>query len=219
MIDGESKHKTNLMKGNTALWTESFYLLVYFKTCTSHSVTDFCRSDALRSSLLECRLYVKHNIRNDDFIGGTKDTIELLLAEGAAGGLYIFLLPTFKFANNHPLSVISRELRKYDSCGNQHSTQVVIEFSIVTISQAANADGLNMDEAVTGGKEALGHMKPALSPLEPIQGVTNASANVVNNIKSVSNSWDPFLQKVKLFTELVDTIAEVRDGTHTLHSL
>ena len=131
----------------------------------------------------------------------------------------IFLLPTFRVANNHPLSVISRELRKYDSCGNQCSTQVFIEFSIVTISQAANADGLNTSEAVTRGKEALDRMKPAPSPLEPIQGVTNASANVIDNIKSVSNSWDPFLQKVKLFTELVDTIAEVRDGTHTLHGL
>ena len=155
-------------------------------------------------------------MRKDDFIGGTKDTIESLLAEGAAGGLYIFLFPTFA---NHLLSVISRELHKYDSYANQRSTQVVIEFNIVAISQAADAARLNIGEAVAGGKEALGRMRPAPSPLEPIQGVTNASANVINNIKSVSNSWDPFLQKVKLFTELVDTIADVRDGTHTLHGL
>jgi hypothetical protein len=127
------------------------------------------------------------------------------------------LLPTF--ANNHLLSVISRELRKYDSCGDQRSTLVVIEFSIVTISQAADAAGLNMVEAVARGKEALDRMKAAPSPLELIQGVTNASTNVINNIKSVSNSWDLFLQKVKLFTELVDTIVEVRDGTHKHHGL
>jgi hypothetical protein len=188
-------------------------LLYIRKTCTSHSVTDFCRSDALGSSLLECRLYAKHNMRKDDFIGGTKDTIESLLAEGAAGGLYIFLLPTF--ANNYLFSVIERELRKYDSCGNQRSTQVVIEFSIVTISQAGDAARLNMSKAVMRGKEALDRMKPAPSPLEPTQGVTDASAN----IKSVSNSWDPFVQKVKLFTELVDTIVEVRYGTHKFHGL
>ncbi len=37
--------------------------------------------------MLECRLYAK-NIFKDRFIGGTKDTIGLLLAEGTAGGLY-----------------------------------------------------------------------------------------------------------------------------------
>jgi hypothetical protein len=55
----ESKHKT-LAKGDTALWTESFHLCIYFlKTCTSHGVTDFCRStsDLLMSYLLECRVY------------------------------------------------------------------------------------------------------------------------------------------------------------------
>ncbi len=42
--------------------------------------------------MLECRLYAKHTILKDDFIGGTKDGIELLLAEGTGGGLYIFML-------------------------------------------------------------------------------------------------------------------------------
>lgn len=37
--------------------------------------------------MLECRLYAK-NILKEKFIGGTKDAIELLLAEGTAGGLY-----------------------------------------------------------------------------------------------------------------------------------
>jgi hypothetical protein len=54
----------------------------------SHGVTNTCGSDALKTSILECRLYAKHNIRKDHFIGGTKDAIELLLAEGVAGGLY-----------------------------------------------------------------------------------------------------------------------------------
>jgi len=37
--------------------------------------------------MLECRVYAK-----DDFLGGTKDGIELLLAEGVGGGLYIVTL-------------------------------------------------------------------------------------------------------------------------------
>ena len=50
-------------------------------------VTNGCASDALSSSTLECRLYTK-NIFKEKFIGGTKDAIELLLAEGSSRGLY-----------------------------------------------------------------------------------------------------------------------------------
>ena len=49
-------------------------------------VTNACGSDALSSSMLECRFYAK-NILKEKFIGGTKDAIELLLAEGTAGSL------------------------------------------------------------------------------------------------------------------------------------
>ena len=41
--------------------------------------------------MLECRLYAK-NIIKDKFIGGTKDAIEFLLAEGTAGGPYDSML-------------------------------------------------------------------------------------------------------------------------------
>ena len=76
-----------------------------------------------------------------------------------------------------------------------------------------------MDEAVTRGKEALNLMKPPSSSFESIQGLTDATADVIDNIQSVSNNWDPFLEKVKLFTQLVDTIAEVRDRTEKLSIL
>jgi hypothetical protein len=46
--------------------------------------------------MLECRLYAKHNILKDKFVGGTNDVIELLLAEGAAGGLSIFMSNPFR---------------------------------------------------------------------------------------------------------------------------
>ena len=39
--------------------------------------------------MLECRLYAKRKAR---FIGGTRDGIEFLLAEGEGGGLSIFML-------------------------------------------------------------------------------------------------------------------------------
>ena len=44
--------------------------------------------------MLECRLYAK-NIIKDKFIGGTRDAIESLLAEGTAGGSYDSMLGLF----------------------------------------------------------------------------------------------------------------------------
>jgi hypothetical protein len=106
------------------------------------------------------------------------------------------------------VSVITRELHKIDAHGKQRKTQTTIEFTIVAISKASDAAGLNMEEAIVRGKEALDSIEPAASSFEPIPWITNA---LVNDIKSVSNTWDPLLQKVKLFTELVDEVAEVRD--------
>ena len=62
------------------------------QTAASHGLTTFYRSDGLGSSVLECRVYAKHKIGSDHLIGGTKDTIESLLTEGAAGGPYVLLL-------------------------------------------------------------------------------------------------------------------------------
>jgi hypothetical protein len=113
------------------------------------------------------------------------------------------------FANNHSFLAITRELCKYDSHGNRHKTGIIIEFTIITTSMASDAAGLNMEEAVAQAKDALVHMKLAPSSLEPIQDAVDTSVAVVANIKSLSTTWGPLLDKVKLFTELVDGIAQV----------
>ena len=66
-----------------------------------------------------------------------------------------------------------------------------------------------MEEAVAEAKEALVHMKVASSSIEPMQGAVDASVAVVANIKSLATTWEPLLEKVKLFTEFVDGIARV----------
>jgi hypothetical protein len=154
--------------------------------------------------MLECRLHVKHSIRKDSFIGETKDTIEMLLVEGAAGRLYIFMLNPF--VNNHSFLAITRELC---NPGNRRKTGIIIEFTITTTSKASDAAELNMEEAVAQGKNALVNMKLAPSSLEPIQDAVDTSVAVVANIKFLSTTWSPLLDKVKLFTELVDGIAQV----------
>ena len=52
---------------------------------SSGGVSNTRDSEALGSSMLDCRVYAKHRIRGDRFIGGTSGTIESLLAEGASG--------------------------------------------------------------------------------------------------------------------------------------
>jgi hypothetical protein len=142
--------------------------------------------------VLECQVYAKHKIGSDNFIGGTKDTIELLLAEGASRG------------------TITRELSKYDAHGNQRKTKSIVEFTIVTISKATDAAGLNMEEAFTQWRDPFQNMKPIPSSSQRIQAAVDISTVTNNNIKSLSDVWDPLLQKIKLFSELVDAIAEVR---------
>ena len=76
----------------------------------------------------------------------------------------------------------------------------------MAIPKASDAARLNIEEAVAQGKAALDHMKPEPSSVEPIQKVID--------IKSVSDTWDPLLQKIKIFSELVDLIMEVRKRVH-----
>ena len=67
-----------------------------------------------------------------------------------------------------------------------------------------------MKQAVVQGKDALDHMNLApSSAVELVQQAIDSSTTLTNNIKSVSDTWGPLLQKIKLFTELVDEIAEV----------
>ncbi|KIM86900.1 hypothetical protein PILCRDRAFT_815342 [Piloderma croceum F 1598] len=172
-IDGQLKHtKSHTAKGNAASWTESFYF------------------DALGSSVLECRVHTKHKIGSDDFIGGTKDAIDSLLTEGAAG-------------------VVTRELCKFDALGNPCKTQTIIELTIVAVPNASDAGVLNMEETVTQQNDVLDSMIPAPSSINQIQEAADTSATGLNNIQSVSATWGPLLQKVKLLSELVDSIAEI----------
>jgi hypothetical protein len=55
-------------------------------------------------------------------------------------------------------------------------------------------------------------MQPAPSSLGQVQEAVNTSATVLDNIHSMSNIWNPPLQKVKLFSDIAGAIAEVRHG-------
>ena len=73
-----------------------------------------------------------------------------------------------------------------------------------------------MEGAVAQAKDALVRMKLAPSSIGPMQDVVNTSVAVAVNIKSLTTTWGPLLEKVKLFTELVDGIARVSGQTDEL---
>ena len=116
---------------------------------------------------------------------------------------------SFLCTNKPPLA-ITRDLCEYDGHGNQRKTQTIIEFAIVATSKASDAAELDMEAAVTQGNDDLDRMKLIHPSFEPIEGVVGTSATGIDDIKSLSDTWGPLLQKIRLFSELVDTIAEVR---------
>ena len=76
-----------------------------------------------------------------------------------------------------------------------------------------------MEDAVAQGKDELVHRKLPPSSFEPFQGAVDTSVAVVTNIKSLTTTWRPFLQKLKLFTKLADGIAHVSGRTDGLSAV
>src|ERR1700733_10467512 len=108
---------------------------------------------AVMRLVLEFRVYTKQLIRANNLIGGTRDTIESLLTEGAAGVQYnLFWII---FANYRISSVVTCELKESNIHENQRSTTSTIEFVIIAISKASEAAGLNTEDAVAQVKDAI----------------------------------------------------------------
>jgi hypothetical protein len=123
------------------------------------------------------------------------------------------------FANENFLSAITREVCKYDPRGNYRKTHTAVQFTIRAISEASNTAKLNTEHTIVQGNVVVDDMTPKPSSVEPIQGDIDTSAALINDFKSLSDAWGPLLQKIKLFSALVDSIAEVRDRADSLDSI
>ena len=92
---------------------------------------------------------------------------------------------------------ISRQLLKYNTKDNPPFIEFEIgKRSVVDV----------VDEANT----AADAMKLAPTQLERVLGLVETSTEVVATATPIVDTWDPLLQKIKLFTEAVDTISDVR---------
>jgi hypothetical protein len=78
---------------------------------------------------------------------------------------------------------------------------------------------VTMEMAVIQGRQALENMTSAPSSVERVQNVIDASKAVNDNINSIVKTWDPLLDKLKIFTEIVNKIAEVGHRNQSLTAL
>ena len=104
-------------------------------------------------------------------------------------------------------SAIIRALSKPGA--DETLSQTIVEFSVEAGTQPSNASHLEMNDSVTKATAAFEKMKMAPSTLERIEGAVNTSTTIAQNTTSIAATWDPLLQRMKLFTEIVDGISEV----------
>jgi hypothetical protein len=81
--------------------------------------------------------------------------------------------------------------------------QTVLEFTITSFATSEEARKEQLDEAF-GGTNVLDTMSPAPS-LPGVDNVTSA----MNAMNTISATWVPLLESIKLFTVIVDGISEV----------
>lgn len=106
---------------------------------------------------------------------------------------------------------ITRGLCKFDRHGNICKTKATVEFSIEVTTKATNAANMNMNQALAQEKHAVELMKsaPSLPVLGDLQVAEDTLNTVIDDTVSLTGSWGPFIEKVKMFTEMMDKVAEV----------
>jgi hypothetical protein len=139
--------------------------------------------------------------------------------------------------------VIARHLYKFRTDGSAVKTEAILELNVSHVvkstdvatpkkentdvqrpEQSANAIVgeerlVTMEMAVIQGRQALENMTSAPSSVERVQNVIDASKAVNDNINSIVKTWDPLLDKLKIFTEIVNKIAEVGHRNQSLTAL
>lgn len=106
-------------------------------------------------------------------------------------------------------AVIPRILRKSDKAGKTHEVQAVLEFAISLFTSSDKAWEDQLNEAVGGVTGVGDNMNLAPSLLIGAGDLIDGVTSTTNTIIPVTAAWGPLLDKVKLFTEIVDKASEV----------
>jgi hypothetical protein len=146
---------------------------------------------------------------SDDHVGGITETVDKLLEQGTSGSqLFHNLWPT-NALTDCSLTAIPRRLSKRDKHGTLREVKSAIELSAKLITTPTDAIELQMIDASEQANDALAQMKTSSSPVNHIVGAVDGITSVMDNVIPIAKTWDVLLQKIDLFTKIIDGIAEV----------
>jgi hypothetical protein len=86
---------------------------------------------------------------------------------------------------------------------------MIVKFSITVGAQSLDASHMEMDDSVAQATAALSWVRMAPSMLRRTWDAVSTLTLISKKNASAAASWDPLLQRIKLFTEIVDGISEV----------
>jgi hypothetical protein len=89
-----------------------------------------------------------------------------------------------------------------------HEVQTVLEFAIASFTTSDEAVQGQLNEAVSEAK-VLDNTNSAPSRIIDAGNVIESLISDANTVISTTAAWDPLLDKIRLFTEIVDGISEV----------
>ena len=95
---------------------------------------------------------------------------------------------------NYPPAVISQKLCEHGKNGDLWELKTVVKFTIVSITRSVYFSKMWMDEVVAQGNAAINQINICCHCSST--GLANDSVPVYNNIKPITVTWGPFLQKM-----------------------
>ncbi|KAH7889268.1 hypothetical protein F5I97DRAFT_1993105 [Phlebopus sp. FC_14] len=156
---------------------------------------------------LEVHTYRKHSFGKDEYVGCHKEDIGSLLERGNDAG--IANVAYFLICANCLVLRAAVEVVDTDA-------QITLKFNVLIQKKVVvgTADDLQARDAATkatSGVQQLVVTTPAA--VQIATGAVGTTTDVVNTVQSLETTWAPLLQKIKLFTTIVDGIAEIHPYT------
>jgi hypothetical protein len=110
--------------------------------------------------------------------------------------------------------VVSRTLSTPTGTKTSDKPQAIIQFSIVTVEPSSDMNKLKMEEAVKEEHSALATMSSASPLLEIAETTENNATSAVAVVEAIPIPWSSLLDRIELFTRMMDKVAEVLFTSH-----
>jgi len=199
-VDGKVKKTQIAAKGNAPVWQDTFEF------------------EAFTSSMLELKVYAHRTLLTDDYVGDVKETVGILAS--AEGGVVKRVLvgkdtkcppqASLEFTINSPS--VSQPGERAESAID--AAEVAKESNLLApgfghADNTMTATDNQMVEGINQATHALVQMDNAPSAIGRGEDAVSSLNTVVNEITGRVGSWQPLLEKLQLFKDVVDKITEV----------